>query len=96
MSLRPFFAQIFQQLLKKASGEFVNKIVSAGQLNIEISHARVENPYIFPKSIAKIIGCSKGTVIRTLKKYLILDTISRKPGSGNKQQEAQEECFGKN
>ena len=74
MSLRPFFARRFRQLLKKASGEFVIKKVSAEQLNIEIFH--VENPNLFLKSIIKIIGCSKGTVIRTLKKYLILDTIS--------------------
>ena len=53
------------------------------QVRDAIFHARVKNTNLPLKSILKIIRCSKRTVIRFLKKYLTLDTISRKPGSGN-------------
>ena len=35
-----------------------------------ILHARVENPKLPQKSIVKIVGCSKSTVIRTLKRCI--------------------------
>ena len=52
------------------------------QVHDAILHTLVENPNLPLKLIVKIVGCSKSTVIRTLKKYLTLDTINRKPGSG--------------
>ena len=51
------------------------------QVRDAILHARVENSNLPLKSIVKIVGCSKRTVVRTFKKYLTLDTINRKPGS---------------
>ena len=46
------------------------------QVRDAILHAQVENPNLPLKSIVKIVGCSKSTVIRTLKKCSTLDTIN--------------------